>query len=145
MVRIGLSVYLMLATLAGPSLCCCRLSHLSAPFATWIRNTHANAAASNRSCCQHHGPAKDSQPSKSPDGSSCPCQGRCSETPALTLLEAEGTAKLHRDLNAQVVVDCDFLPTLAMSSAALTLFSSALSSPVLTGRDILSTLHTLRC
>lgn len=147
MFRIGLSVYLMLVTLAGQSLCCCQLSRLSAPFTTWMRNDKTKAANSNHSCCRHGAPVKDSQRPAPSDGPSCPCQGTCAQTPALTLLEAEGARQLDRDQNAQVALLLDgvSLPTLVMPSADLILTSSTLSSPFVTEQDILFSLHILRC
>ena len=147
MIRIGLSVYLMLATLAGPWLCCCQLSRLSARFVALLRIDKTKPAESNHSCCQHRLPVKDSQPRKHPDAPSCPCQGTRQEAPALVLLESEGARQLDRDLNSQVVdlLGGDFLPGTVAFSAALNLVFSTASLPFVTGRDILSALHILRC
>ena len=144
MFRIGLSVYLMLATLVGPWLCCCQPPRLSARFVALLRSDKSMAAGSNHSCCQHRLPVKDSQPTNPPKAPSCPCQGN---RPALVLLESDGTRQLHRDSNAQAVdqLDYDSLPGVVMPSFGLILASPPLSSPVLTGRDILSSLHILRC
>lgn len=147
MFRIGLSVYLMLVTLAGPWLCCCQLPRLSARFIALMRLDKAKPAGSIHSCCQHRLPVKDSQPPAHPTDPSCPCQGTHQETPALVLLESEGARQLDRDLNAQAVgmLDCDSFSGVYSPLAALTLTSSALPSSVLSGRDLLSTLHILRC
>jgi len=146
-IRIGLSVYLMLVTLAGPWLCCCQLPRLSARFVALMRIDKAKLAGSNHSCCQHRVPVKDSQPPARPDAPSCPCQGNRQEAPALVLLESDGARQLDRDLNAQAVdlLGCDSLSGTVMPSFTLMLTSSTRSSPVLTGRDILSSLHILRC
>ncbi len=147
MFRIGLSVYLMLVTLAGPWLCCCQLPRLSARFVAMMRNDKAKPAGNNHSCCQHRVPVKDSQPPAKPGDPSCPCQGTRQEAPALVLLESDGARQLDRDLNAQAVdlLGCDSLSGNVMPSFTLMLTSSTRSSPVLTGRDILSALHILRC
>lgn len=87
---------------------------------------------------------KDSQPANPPKTPWCPCQ---SNRPALVLLNSDGTRELHRDSNAQAVdlVDCDSVSGVVMPSVGLMLTATPLSSAVLTGRDILSSLHILRC
>jgi hypothetical protein len=144
LLRIGLSVYLMLATLVGPWLCCCQPPRLSARFVALLRNEEAKSAENHHSCCQHQAPVNDSQPTNTPKAPSCPCQGN---RPALVTPVSDGTRQLHRDSNAQAVdlLDHDSLSGVLMPSFGLTLTSSLLSSPFLTGRDILSSLHILRC
>ena len=144
MFRIGLSVYLMFATLTGPWLCCCQPPRLSARFVSFLRNDKAKPAESSHSCCQHHVPVKDAQPTNPPKAPPCPCQGN---RPALVLLKSDVTSQLHRDSNAQAVdlLDNDSLCAVVMPSFGLMLTSCPLSSPVHTGRDILSFLHILRC
>jgi hypothetical protein len=109
-----------------------------------LRNDKAKPAGSNHSCCHHHMPVKDSQPTNPPKAPPCPCQ---SNRPALVLLNSDATRQLHRDANAQAVdlLDYDSLCGVVMPSFGLMLTSCPLSSPVLTGRDILSSLHILRC
>lgn len=144
MFRIGLSVYLMLATLTGPWLCCCRLPRFSARFVVLLQNDKAKPAESHCCCCQHHVPVKDSEPPNPPKAPTCPCQ---SNRPALVVLESDGARQLHRNSNSQAVdlLDCDSLSAVVMAPVGLMLTSSPLSAPVLTGRDILSALHILRC
>jgi hypothetical protein len=145
--RIGLSVYLMFATLAGPWLCCCQLSRLSAQLTALLRIDKAKSAETIHCCCQQRVPMKDSQPSKHPKAPSCPCQNNRENSPALVSLESQATRQLDRELNAQTVdlLGCDCLSGIIMPSLAATLTSSALSAPDRTGRDILSSLHILRC
>ena len=148
MFRIGLSVYLMLATLVGPWLCCCQMSRFSARFVSLLRYEKSKPFESRPSCCQHRVPVKDSQPTKLPDAPSCPCQGKGQEAPALVVLQSDGTRQVDRDPNAQAMEfpDTEFLLSgVATSSINLVLNASSLPSPVLTGRDILSSLHILRC
>ena len=147
MIRIGLSVYLMLVTLAGPWLCCCQLPRLSAQFMALMRSSKMEAPGGNHSCCQHHAPAKKSEQPVHPGVPSCPCRGTDAEAPALVLLESEGARQLDRDLNSQAVdlLDGASLSGTVVPSFTLMLTSPTLSSPVLTGRDILSSLHILRC
>jgi len=142
--RIGLSVYLMLVTLAGPWLCCCQLPRLSARFVVLLQNEKAKPAGSNCCRCQQPVPVKDSEPSNPPKAPTCPCQ---SNHPALVLLQSDEARQLHRDSNAQAVdlLDCDSLPEVVTPSVGLMLTSSPRSSLVLTVRDILSALHILRC
>jgi len=145
--RIGLSVYLMFATLVGPWLCCCQLPRFNARFAALLRNEKAKPAETHHCCCQHQVPdvpAKESLPANPPKTPWCPCQ---SNRPALVLQDSDGTRQLHRDSNAQAVdlLDCDSITGIVMPSSGLMLTASSLSLPVLTGRDILSSLHILRC
>ena len=144
MFRIVLSVYLMLTTLAGPWLCCCLPPRLSAWFVSFLQNDKAKPAESSHSCCQHHVPVKDSQPTNPPKAPPCPCQ---SNRPALALLKSDGIGQLDRNSNAQPVdlLDYDSLCVAVMPSSGLIRTACPLSSRVLTGRDILSTLHILRC
>lgn len=147
MFRIGLSVYLMLATLVEPWLCCCQLPRFSARFVTLFRIEKAKPAESRQCCCQHPDPdvpVKDSQPANPPKTPWCPCQ---SNRLALVLLDSDVTRQLHRDSNAQAVdlLDYDSLTGIATPSAGLILTATPLTSSTLTGRDILSSLHILRC
>lgn len=148
MFRIGLSVYLMFATLVGPYLCCCQLPRFSDRLVALLHNERTKPVESRQCCCQHHVPdvpVKDSQPANSPKPPWCPCQ---SNHPSLVLLDSDGTRQLYRDSNAQTVdlLDCDFVSGVVMPSVGPMLTASLLSSPVLTtGRDILSSLHILRC
>ncbi len=144
MLRIGLSVYLMLATLTGPWLCCCQLPRMSARFVAHLRNKQAKPTEDHPSCCQHRVPVKDSQPTNPPKAPSCPCQGN---RPALVLLESDPARQLQRDSSAQTLdlLDYDFLSGAVILSVGLMQTSSSQSPPVLTGRDILSSLHILRC
>ncbi len=146
MFRIGLSVYLMLATLAGPWLFCCQLPRLGARFVALLRYDKAKSA-SIPSCCQHRMPVKDSQPRNHPDAPSCPCQGSRPEQPALLLVESGETRQLDRDSNPQAVdlLGCAYPSEIVIPSVGLMLTPSSLSSGVLSGRDILSALHILRC
>jgi hypothetical protein len=138
---------MILATLAAPGLCCCEMTRFSARFVSLLRNEIAKPARSHRSCCHQDVPVKDSQPANLPDAPSCPCQRTGQEALALVLPEYEGARQLARDLNAQALdlLDCDTSSGVVTSSTGLTLVASDLPTPVLTGRDILSSLHILRC
>jgi hypothetical protein len=142
--RIGLSVYLMLATVAGPWLCCCQLPSFSARLVALLRNEAAPPAGTQHSCCHRGVPVKDSRPTSPPKAPSCPCQGNPS---ALVLLESGGARQVQRDSNVQAIdlFDYDFLTGIVMPSVGMIRTCSPQSSPVLTGRDILSSLHILRC
>lgn len=137
----------MLATLVGPWLCCCQLPRFNARFASLLRNKKAKPAEIHHCCCQHpvpDGPVKDSQPANPPKTPWCPCQ---SNRPALVLLDSDGTRQLHRDSNAQAVdpLDYDSVTGVVIPSVGLMLTASPLFLSVLTCRDILYSLHILRC
>ena len=80
-IRAIVASYLILATLAGPSVCCCTVGRLAAQFAATIRPTKL-AAEHVPSCCKHspakrHAPSKDSSREDNDpapgDSPSCPC------------------------------------------------------------------------
>jgi hypothetical protein len=146
-VRLELSVYLMLAMLAGPWLCCCKLSRLNAGFVCLLRNEKAKPAENLLACCQHPVPVKDSQPTNPPDVPTCPCRGACQTAPALVLLGTDGVRQLDHDPNAPAVgvPDCDPFSGVVTPSFSLMRNASAPPSSLLTGRDLLASLHILRC
>ena len=77
MFRVGISFWLVVSTLLGPSLCCCSFRACAAENMGAISNTPTKSSLPNRhkSCCCHdesNQGTKDSSPSKSPNR--CPCR-----------------------------------------------------------------------
>jgi hypothetical protein len=145
MLRIGLSVYLMLAMLVEPLFCCCQMSRLSAEFVQWMRNGNADAVASAPSCCRPHVPTKPAP--TQPEKPSCPCGGSSSKILAFGAAESEGVVQLDRDPNAPALdrMAGAFLSSLPTLSTAKGNVSSTVFFPFASGRDLLSSLHILRC
>jgi hypothetical protein len=146
--RIGLSIYLMLVTLAGPSLCCCQQQRFHAQLGTLLKNEDGGAPARGPSCCHRQRmPVKNPQAPAPSDAPGCPCRNTCPETAAPVLLGAGGARQLHLDPSAP---GADLhgghaLSAVCVPSVTLTRAASPGSCLVLPGRQILSLLHILRC
>src|SRR5262245_66683577 len=106
MARIGLTLYLMLATTAGPWLCCCTAGRLPV-FA--VKTTHK--APSNGGCCGHHDGCPDPSDTKqdqspqsppAPD-TPCPCKSGHRAPTILSAPEDSSVAELGRSLTANPV------------------------------------------
>jgi hypothetical protein len=153
MVRIGLSVYLMLATLAGPSLCCCTTTRLVASL------THAREAGQPKpSCFQHHhqdgagdyhtSRKKSPQNQERPGQPACPCQETRFEPVALLSPDAESAKQVpSRFLCCSLSDVFGTLPVTALLSVASTppIPRERLALPFVTSHDLLHALHLLRC
>jgi hypothetical protein len=152
MVRVGLLVYLIVATAAGPWLCCCTAAHFAA---LHTPATPQPAAARGEepvpSCCSHKHAASAAkgiaiEPAP-PAERSCACKDA---RPSAAVPAAEPTASAGRPRPLDLPAFADgALPVLhaevcvpdlsAQRSAACAAF------PVRGCRDILHALHVLRC
>lgn len=65
MIRVGLLLYLMLVTAAGPAVCCC--------LAVQVGDIVAKEGGDATRCCPGHAPTKKETPSKFPNPQ-CPCK-----------------------------------------------------------------------
>lgn len=153
MVRIGLSLYLMLAAAVGPWLCCCTTQRLLAPlFAPSTKQ------ASHAGCCEDHQTAKSSQKHRAsehrpgdqdpPDRPSCPCQEEGSRQVTLADPASEAAKQFQSRYSAQGAFEL-----LAVAPTALCLSAEGAPQtsgegvrlPFLSTEDILHALHILRC
>lgn len=150
MLRIGLSLYLMLSTLAGPALCCC----VSERLVQWF--THPLKQDVHKpGCCpldhhtpigqQHHAPNHEQD---HPDRPSCPCQEDGSRQVALHYSDSELARQLQGRNPFQGSME--ILPALpAAALLPLSVEESAprelLRLPFLSAQDLLRVLHRLRC
>jgi hypothetical protein len=161
MMRIGLSVYLILVTLAGPALCCCSLRGLT-KFATQPadragRQTSAEPPPATPPedggccCCHHQKPAPTPKPPKSDDPplrqptDPCPCRHHASQ-PALPSSQADSAAPWL--FSPVFLALLSFAPVALAGSVADGLTGAAVSSagrPFLTAQDMLRAHHLLRC
>lgn len=150
MVRIGLSLYLMLAAVAGPWLCCCTSERLAALFASPTKQS------SHDGCCGNHQTAKHSQKHRTseqrsgdqeqPNRPPCPCQEDGSRQ--VVALNPELGKQVQSRYSVQGQAEPLFaLPTLLClsSDGDRKVPSKGEILPFLTAQDILCTLHILRC
>ncbi len=152
MVRIGLSLYLMLAAAAGPWFCCCTTERLAALFASPAKRT------SQAGCCGDHqankGPQKHRTPEQRPGDQdrpgrpSCPCQEDGSRQVTLAAPDSEAAKQLQSRYSLQGLVE---LMPLALTAPCLSAEGDPPTSgegvrlPFLSSQDILRALHILRC
>lgn len=150
MVRIGLSLYLMLAVVAGPSFCCCSIECLAALFAA-----SKSPISEGTRCCSHgqqvakypHRSAGQQHPDKDehPGHPSCPCQGHGLGDTTLASLDSE----LGHQLQLRQALDVSPLLLLFVTTSLGLSPKNAVPAPgnlpFLSTEDILCTLHILRC
>ena len=154
MIRIGLSMYLMLTTVAGPGLCCCVPGRLAQILAFGGSKTEQIAGAAPQESCCHRKPAsspnRQEKPSRDhskpgcPDSPTCPCK-QASLKSALPAQEAEHPQTLVRNFFGGLV---GFLPALTcLPSVTLDIrgWERDATLPFLSAHDFLTTLHILRC
>ena len=150
MVRIGLSLYLMLAAAAGPCLCCCTTERLAALFAFPTKQT------SHVGCCGQHHAAKRSQNHRAPEQrpsdqdppsrSPCPCQEDGSRQVVAVDPELGRQVQSRSSFQGQVEPLFALPILLSLSSDGdRQVPGKGETLPFLTGRDILCALHILRC
>lgn len=152
MVRVGLCLYLMFATVAGPLFCCCTLGPSAAR-----PDRPAKQESRAHGCCQHHTTTvpQDQTHQSSPeqrhrpaDGPSCPCRQDGSRQAVLTSLDSEVTWQLQSRQAFQALVTASaILPATACLSPDRDFPPSEVGGawPFLTAQDILCALHILRC
>jgi hypothetical protein len=151
MVRVGLALYLMLATAAGPWLCCCTADSLFVLCA----GTRPESAGAHCSCGHHggdrahpttkpRGTADD--PSQVPRGP-CPCKQSRPEPSVFLPPEHSSGAQPGRFLETLPSTEAG---SFFLSASSLTLPAGGHSTESIIGswhdpRDILRALHILRC
>ena len=145
MLNWGLVISLVLTTLANPLVCCCAVRHRAdAP------TSLAQGLQHRAGCCAHRdGTPSDSHGSHEQDHGPCRCKEH-GKPPAT--VQPSGP---DLDLMLRVAAALDFGETFALwdaYGAGLTLApeeargdAGGVSFPHLSGREILSTLQTLRC
>ena len=142
MVRIGLTICLIFVTAAGPWLCCCTAAQMA-----------ALASRSNRpanqvpvSCCCDTAASAEDQARESPSSPErhCPCQeGRpTAAVAALAKPVVSGEYETSAAALSFAVVPVDGLHAVAVSGASV---KPTTVWPFLSGRDLLSRCHILRC
>jgi len=148
MTRIALTLYLVLASAVGPSLCCCLPSELLG-FYTSDKQSHR--------CCGHHAakhsprPAKTKQDPATPSPvpqKDCPCKEGQSKPVLFTPAHESPASEYSRTLMLpQWAAVGGFLP----GTGSITLYaqeqptSHCITFPFLSSREILRAIQVLRC
>lgn len=150
MLRLALTIYLTLATLAGQWLCCCSVQRLSDLICQHTKQDGVPSQTASGKCCGHRhddaphdDKAKSSRPAQ-PDGPACPCQEQRTEWVAGLGVVVE-TAKQLR--TAHIPFGCIAFLSKPIPVTELDHFSGTRQSriPYRTVHDVLSSLKTLLC
>lgn len=149
MAQLGLALYLIIATAAGPCLCCCSGDRLVGHFSA---AKHVPTIGSH--CCYHraiggghHVPGDKRLPEKQAPHDSCPCRDGVPHP--MTILVAKSS--LNADFARSLALVQEFAPGVLGTADPLTGHSPAqyagfaFASPLQNSQDILSVLQTLRC
>lgn len=151
MARIGLSLYLMLAALAGPCFCCCSAERLTALFAPPMKQASCARCCGNHQYTtgyQHRRTPEQRPGNEQPNRPSCPCQEHGRQQVPLVSVDSELAKHLQFRYSTQgpavlllaalaslsSIADCD--PEKSGENGLL---------PFLSAQDILCALHILRC
>jgi hypothetical protein len=147
MARIGLTLYLIIATLVGPWLCCCA----SVRWITTSLSTPATSDVAPRTCCGRANRDAESKPSKKPNREQktptplAPCSCALGQSP---ILFADSDI-VGVDLRAEQTDTTDWSRSLSTISTiivgALNSFHRSAHFPNLTAQDILRALSVMRC
>lgn len=157
MLRIGLTIYLMLTTVAGASICCCVPGRLAAMLTFGSGKSVQVVATTQRKKCCHQGedsaphrhktPSRDQSKSGCPDRPSCPCS-----QPGLdTVLPSQDAEQMNQILVRSLLDGPTGLVLASLLTCYLPLGASlrgsrdGVASPFLSSHDILTTHHILRC
>lgn len=147
MLRAGLNLYLMFATLAGPWLCCCTTARLGDQLVSLVKKGYHGSSSC---CCKHASEPQNkrnsdnSQPSKVPP---CPCQENRSHLVPLSTLDCEETRQTRQADGFQRIIETlGALPAtgvLGLNDCLLP--DETRDLPFLMSRMILRTFHIMRC
>ena len=132
MIRFGLFLYLMLATAAGPGLCCCVADRLG--------NMPAKETPTKK-CCRNHHDGKKEAPAKDPSAA-CPCkQDRVSPNPVLTMERGDGLGYSSFQFASVLGLSALKAPVTDVNTAT----PRNLAFSNLDAREVLRAIHVLRC
>lgn len=150
MVRIGLTIYLVIATVAGSCFCCCVPGQLARLLAFDCNQSKEVATAPQRPSCCHPERSSAPDPSGSPmrdEGEpTCPCKQRGSDT-AFSPDAEQLNHVLPRNNFAEPASFAFFtsLTCLQLVRQDLSGVGRGVALPYLSAHDLLTTLHILRC
>src|ERR1043165_798610 len=154
MLRIGLTVYLMLATFMGPALCCCTIARLSAATPTLAQPEEPEKPHSCCCCEQSLPPDASPQLGEPPDHppqptdhdpASCPCKQHPTN-PMTTGVLASSTFDDLRTLEQQQQHTLFLLPvSVGVAPQPMSVVPDESPGLFMTGRDRLCALQVFRC
>lgn len=151
MVRIGLSLYLMLAAVAGPWFCCCTTERLVELLALPTKQS-----AHSRCCTQHQHPTSqqhrgpEQHPGKpgQPGDPSCPCKEDASQPVVLATTDSDLAKQLQSRYSCQGLTELlpHVLAHFSLSPESdVRASAKGVALPFLSSHDILHAMHILRC
>ena len=155
MTRMGMIVYLMLATAVGPSLfCCCASRHLAESLLLAGRRSDRVVESGRRQCCRCH--EGSSAPQEGPRRTPMPGNSRCPNCPCKQVGLSGALPSQDAELLNQALVrlafamPAGFLHFVPQSFARLTGLElggigRGAVLPFLSAHDFVATLHILRC
>ena len=156
--RLGLTVYLMLATVAGPAFCCCLPGHFAALWtAASAKHSESQRTCSCPACCHEQAPSEPSRqdvalPSRGqsnhPNDSQCPCKSAGAQAYAVVSINSVAAKQLQQLGGSERAADLvGSLGTVASGPTiqGIALGCDCLIAPFQTPRDMLRALHILRC
>ncbi len=146
MVRVGLSFYLILTTVAGPWLCCCTAAHAPALF-----GAKASNASPSRPCCGRHAPpvkapasGDEGARSDGPTAPHGPC--RCQENSrSRAAFVAPERSSAPETVVGVYEADLPFAFLTPGAVSRLNTTHEPVSFPFCTPRDMLRALQIMRC
>jgi hypothetical protein len=151
MLRTALTIYLVLATLLSPAVCCCSLRAAASykePIPV-VDNKSSSLPSGGCPRCRQHVPLPSpvkpvDPPAKSPSKPGCPCLHHAA-SPALLEVDPGLNWALATILTATASFATAIPPVPVSVAADLGLDRVSASLPFLSARDILRAYHILRC
>lgn len=151
MVRIGLCVYLMLAAVAGPSLCCCTIVRLADLLAVPMKGVCSSHCCATRRDAPGQKPQKPKKhhPGKSggSGGNSCPCRERARQQTPLVSLDSGPKVFQSQRFPQDSAEVLSFVPAVIPLSPEINPNApgKTVLLPFVTSEDLLCAHHILRC
>lgn len=149
MLRTVVTIYLSLATLAGPAVCCCSVFRFATPASAAhpVRPPSNDESGGCPHCHKHAAPTPPDTPTKEPDrprSPDCPCRSHAAQ-PAVPQAEAELGVVLTSVLSFADLVPAEIAATWIAVAPDLLPASQLALLPFLTAQDLLRAHHLLRC
>lgn len=145
MIRVGLTLWFAVLTLAGPEICCCSLGRF---VASRVSASEPKYSPVRKSCCGHAAKTETPKsPVKKQSPAPCPCKEKGDQCAAIP------TADPASD-ESRSQVSADYKITLIPVNAGLTIsvvspqewaVARPIALPFLTAEDFLRAMHFLRC
>lgn len=146
MFRTAVTIYLSLATLVGPAVCCCSVPPLAAPVSATqpVRPSSSDDSGGCPHCRKHPAPATPDTPANGPDRPckpECPCRSHAAQ-PALIQTDSDLGGVLSTPLSAVALFPHPHQAGVDNGGRA---DAPVTGVPFLTAQDLLRAHHLLRC